>query len=100
MLFPAMLDTTPARKTVAHIVNIPQIGLIGLGFHFVALANRTNAIIAINSTTKAPPTVIIGFIARVKSSKGSPMSVRVFGAVVIDPHAGVTPQQAGVTPPY
>jgi len=54
MSLPAMLHTLPARNTAAQITITAQTGLMGLGFHFVARATRTNPMLNASSSIKTP----------------------------------------------
>src|ERR1017187_9941668 len=104
MSLPAMLHTSPARKTAAHITNIPQPGSMGLGFHFVALATRTNTIVVAISTKKAHPAVIIGFkfivyLARLSSPRAPHTSRQNLPAATAFPARPRAPCRHGVSPP-
>ena len=50
MSLPAMLHTVPARSTAARTVNATQTSLMGLGFHFAALAVKRSPKVIASST--------------------------------------------------
>ncbi len=52
MSLPKILHMLPATKTAVKITNATQTGLMGLGFHFVARATRTNPNVRATSATK------------------------------------------------